>query len=113
MRRRGGGPNGTPGGNPGFPAGPPGGNPGEQAGPGGPPSGGDAKAVASAPLLVPGFGVVEQKKVAVPGFDVAAKPGATTAISATAAGDASSGTDAPAMTPDQLDDKTRSSPRPS
>ena len=100
--RRGGGPNG----NPGFPAGPAGGSPGEQAGPGGPPSSGDAKAVASAPPLVPGFGV-EQKKLTVPGFDVNAKPGATAAISATAAGDASSGTDAPALTPDQLDEKTR------
>jgi Ca2+-binding EF-hand superfamily protein len=95
---RGGGPNGPPGAS--------GGNSGSPPGPGGTPANGDSKPAAPAAPLVPGFGV-EQKKQAVPGFDVSTKQAATVAASSPAAADAASPAEAPARNPDQLDETIR------
>jgi hypothetical protein len=97
----GGGPNGPPGGNFGFPPGPSGG-PSSPPGSGGPAANADAKPVATPAPLVPGFGV-EQKNVAVPGFDVAAKPGATVAASAASSAAAPDSADALAVPPERLE----------
>jgi hypothetical protein len=96
--------NGNHGGGGGGPWGGPPNNSAPPAGAGGPAANGETKTANAAPL-VPGFGV-EQKKVAVPGFDAVPKQVATSATSAPSAAAESAAADAP-KTPDQVTEAVR------